>query len=107
MLPVTSTLLYMPRGLELRLAWEVRIAAREPLGSWLVAVDALTSETISFNNIMAFDSGQVFHPNPAQSSGFTIPPPSNCDTPPNAATLTRVRDDVRGLCQQYPAPTTA
>ncbi|HLB23304.1 MAG TPA: M36 family metallopeptidase, partial [Dehalococcoidia bacterium] len=94
MAPVSSSLVYVPRGLELRLAYEVRISAREPLGAWLVAIDALTGETISYNNVMAFDSGQVFHPNPAESSGFTIPPPSNCDTPPNATTLAPERTSV-------------
>ncbi|MBI5287552.1 MAG: M36 family metallopeptidase [Chloroflexi bacterium] len=94
MAAVTSSLVYVPRGLELRLAYEVRISARDPLGAWLVALDAMTGETISFNNIMAFDSGEVFHPNPAQSSGFTIPPPSNCDTPPNATALAGERTSV-------------
>ncbi len=92
--PSTSSLVYVQRGLELRLAYEVRIFAREPLGAWLVAIDAVTGETISYNNVMSFDSGQVFHPNPAQSSGFTIPPPSDCDSGANATTLAPERTSV-------------
>jgi hypothetical protein len=75
----------------LRLVWIVQIPALTPLGDWQAAIDAQTGEVLSYRNLMTFDSGMVFNPNPYESSGHTIPPPTNCDTAPNATALAAQR----------------
>ena len=87
----TTGLKYQREGLGLRLVWQVLAPAAQPLGDWLANVDAQTGDVIDYSNVMAFDSGMVFNPNPYEASGHTVPPPTNCATAPNAATLAPLR----------------
>jgi len=60
-----------PRGL--RAAFAVTLAAFEPLGDWVVVVDAADASLHSIRNDLrhATGSGCVFHPDPVRSSGDT------------------------------------
>ncbi len=70
------------------LAWQVLLPALEPLGDWLVVVQADNGRVLLRQNLLRFDSGQVFDPNPAVTSAGSVPPPSDCDSAANASTLT-------------------
>lgn len=88
---VSTDLVYEQQGLMLRLAWDVVIPAMTPLGDWSASVDAQTGAVLGYRNLMTFDSGMVFAPNPYESSGHTIPPPTDCDSPANATALASQR----------------
>jgi len=68
-------------------AWQLSVRTTEPLGSWLVLVDANTGAVLYRHNLLRFDSGQLFDPNPAQTNGGT-PPAPHCDNGVNAALMT-------------------
>ncbi|MBI2876007.1 MAG: choice-of-anchor D domain-containing protein [Candidatus Tectomicrobia bacterium] len=55
-----------PQGESARLAWQVSLPARHPLGDWLVLVDARTGEILEVKNLLKHLSGKgrVFDPNP-------------------------------------------
>jgi len=91
---VSSRLVYVPRGLGLRLSWEVQVPALRPLGDWVVAVDASTADVMGVNNVLAFDSGEVFTSNPFQQSAGAVPPPFDCDSASNAISLSAYRSSV-------------
>lgn len=69
------------------LTWQLTLPLSQPFGSWLVAVRAGDGQVISSTNFLRFDEGDVFNPNPAQSSGGSIPPPLDCDDPANEPLL--------------------
>jgi Zn-dependent metalloprotease/subtilisin-like proprotein convertase family protein len=70
------------------LAWQVSLPALDPLGDWAVIVRADTGEVLLKQNLLAFDTGQVFDPNPVQTGAPPPPPPPNdCDSAGNAASL--------------------
>jgi len=58
----------------MRLAWQVLLPARVPLGDFLVLVDARTGRALLKRNLLVFDagSGLVHLPNPVQTSGNTL-----------------------------------
>jgi hypothetical protein len=82
-----AQLVYRPQGLSFVLAWDVTIGSLKPLGSWRVAVDAQSGAVLYRQSLQQDDTGQVFNPNPFQSSGGTIPPPTDCDTGAHATSL--------------------
>jgi len=82
-----ADLTYVDAGDEYVLAYEVIIPALTPLGTWVVYVDATTGAVLARRNAFAYDSGQVFDPNPFQTSGGAVPPPSDCDSAGNGTTL--------------------
>jgi Zn-dependent metalloprotease/subtilisin-like proprotein convertase family protein len=88
---VTTDLIYYPvtdgRLTEDVLAWQVIAPTVEPLGTWLFVIRADTGELLLRQNVLLFDSGQVFDPNPARSSGGLFPPPGDCDSASNASSL--------------------
>ena len=59
---VDSQLVYLPLDSELRLAWKVTLPALEPLGDWLVFVDALDGKVLKTQDLIRYEC--------------TIPPPS-------------------------------
>ena len=63
-------------GRQLHIAHEVWVYAAEPLGDFLVVVDAHTGKILFQENRLVFAEGQgsVFLPNPYQSSGTTTEP---------------------------------
>jgi hypothetical protein len=61
-------------------AWQHLIRTTEPAGSWVVLVDAASGEVLLKRDLLAYDSGQVFDPNPAQTNGG-VPPSPHCDAP--------------------------
>jgi Zn-dependent metalloprotease len=92
--PLESRLVIYPIGDALRLAWQVDIPAREPLGDWRIFVDAQSGaildelNRIIWNNPSAVagapssGSGKVFNPNPVASSGNTaLTDQNNADVP--------------------------
>lgn len=89
----TATAVYFPTDEERAArSWQVRLQSFEPLGDWLVIVSATDGTVLEIDDLVIADhagaSGQVFDPNPVVSSGATIPPPSDCDSPANEAQLT-------------------
>ena len=90
----SSHLAYQRDRQQFQLVWQVSIPALTPLGDWLANVDAQTGAVLTYDNVMQFDSGMVFSPNPYESSGHTVPPPTNCDTAPNPTTLSPLRQSV-------------
>lgn len=86
--PPSAELAYLPLGdKRYTLAWNVTAQTVQPLGSWLIVVDANSGQLLSKRNVLRSDSGQVFDPNPAKTSGGTIPPPPDCDSAANASAL--------------------
>lgn len=76
-LPPKSRRVWFPQaGRELRIAHEVWVYAAEPLGDFLVVVDAHTGKILFQENRIAFATGQgaVYRPNPYQTSGDTTAP---------------------------------
>ena len=80
-------LVYVPAGDDLRLAWQVQVPTLRPFADWLVLVAADTGEVLLKRDLVVFDSGRVFDPNPAVASGGAVPPPDHCDSSSNAALL--------------------
>ncbi len=73
-LPHKSRRVWFPQaGRELRIAHEVWVYAAEPLGDFLVVVDAHTGKILFQENRLVFASGEgfVYRPNPYQTSGTT------------------------------------
>jgi Zn-dependent metalloprotease/subtilisin-like proprotein convertase family protein len=75
------------KGEEHVLSWQVVAPTVEPLGSWLFVLRADSGEVLLRQNLLRSDSGQVFNPNPAKSSGGLIPPPDDCDSSGNESAL--------------------
>jgi len=88
---VSVDLIYYPigggKGEEHVLSWQVVAPTVEPLGSWLFVLRADSGEVLLRQNLLRPDSGQVFNPNPAKSSGGLIPPPDDCDGSGNESAL--------------------
>jgi hypothetical protein len=61
------------------LAWKLTLRTLEPFGSWLVIADAETGEQLLRLDLLRYDQGQVFDPNPAVTNGGTAPAP-DCDS---------------------------
>jgi Zn-dependent metalloprotease len=80
-------LVYFPASQGYVLSWRVTYAALDPLGTWQVIVQADSHKVLSKHNLLRFDGGRVFDPNPVVTSGGTIPPPSDCDTGANESSL--------------------
>jgi len=59
-------------------AWQLTVRTTRPYGTWLVLADAATGEILYRHNLLRFDSGTVFDPNPAVSNGG-VPPATHCD----------------------------
>jgi uncharacterized repeat protein (TIGR01451 family) len=59
---IDSQLVYLPLGDQLRLAWKTTLPALEPLGDWLVYVDALDGKVLKVQDLIRYEC--------------TIPPPS-------------------------------
>jgi hypothetical protein len=83
----TVEAVYLSKGRDRTLGWRVVLPLREPLGTWLVRMRAENGEVLSTTDLLRYDSGQVFDPNPARDSGGTIPPPTDCDSPENESLL--------------------
>lgn len=96
---VTAERVYVDRPDGVTLAWQVTLPLSDPLGTWVVAVAADSGDVLYTLNALRFDSGQVFDPNPPQSSGGTIPPPLDCDSAPNEVTLSSeyVSRELQGI----------
>jgi len=85
--PASSELVYYAAGKRgYVLAWQVVAPTLNPLGSWLVFVDAASGEVLYKHDLIRFDSGRVFDPNPAKTNGGTAAA-TDCDTPGNEALL--------------------
>ncbi len=88
---VSVNLVYYPigggEGEEHVLSWQVVAPTVEPLGSWLFVLRADSGEILLRQNLVRSDSGQVFDPNPANSSSGLIPPPDDCDSSGNESAL--------------------
>lgn len=69
------------------LVWRVLLPASDPFGTWLVDVRTDTGEVLHSVDVLRFDEGQVFDPSPPQSSGGSIPPPTDCDSSANETLL--------------------
>ncbi len=78
---------YLPSGGQSVLGWQVVLPLSDPLGMWLAGVDAADGGVLFVSNVMRFDQGRVFDPNPPRNSGGTIPPPSDCDSGANEPAL--------------------
>ena len=79
---------YFPVGRELVLAWQFKTPALEPLGDWLVVVRADTGVVVLTQNLLVYDSGQVFDPNPVVTGApAPPPPPTDCDSAANETAL--------------------
>jgi hypothetical protein len=87
----SANLVYYPEGVILILAWQVQIPTLQPLGDWVVLVDAHTGEILKKGNTLRTDSGYVFDPNPPVASAGVVPPPYDCDSAGNAASLSPYR----------------
>jgi Zn-dependent metalloprotease len=89
--PISTALVYYPMkeatGTEHVLAWQITAPTLQPLGSWLFVLRADNGDILLRQNLIRFDSGQAFEPNPAKSSGGLIPPPVDCDSPSNESSL--------------------
>lgn len=73
-LPHKSRRVWFPQpGRELRIAHEVWVYAAQPLGDFLVVVDAHTGKILFQENrlVFALGKGSVYRPNPLQTSGTT------------------------------------
>jgi hypothetical protein len=79
-------LVYAPSGKTLVPAWQLTVRSEEPRGTWVVLVDAVSGEVLYRHNLMRFDSGRVFDPNPAQTNGGTAPA-GHCDSGANESLL--------------------
>jgi Zn-dependent metalloprotease len=77
---VTVEPVYFGVGQSYVRAWQVVVPAIRPLGSWLVVLRADNGRVLLQRNLIHFDSGSAFDPNPAKSSGGSIPPPTNCSS---------------------------
>lgn len=84
--PTVSAIYFPVDGIDV-LAWQVLLPALEPLGDWLVVVDGSNGNVLLTQNLLRFDSGQVFDPNPYVSSGGSVPPPFHCESVGNEAIL--------------------
>ncbi|MBI2914111.1 MAG: M36 family metallopeptidase [Chloroflexi bacterium] len=82
----SAELVYAADGGAYALAWQVLLPTLEPLGAWLVHLRADDGGVLLKQNVLRFDGGRVFDPNPAQTSA-TIPPPGECDTPAQEASV--------------------
>jgi Zn-dependent metalloprotease len=75
-----AELVYFPTGDKtLAPAWKHLLRTTDPYGSWLVVIDATNGEVLLQRDLIAFDSGRVFDPNPAQTNGGS-PPAPHCDS---------------------------
>jgi len=74
-----ATLVYAASGKMLVPAWQLTLRTAEPRGTWLVLVDAISGAVLYRHNLLRFDSGRVFDPNPAQTNGGTAPA-GHCDS---------------------------
>ncbi len=83
---VPAELVYFPVGKALKAAWQLILRTTQPYGTWLVISDAATGETLYHHDLLQFDSGRVFDPNPAQSNGGISPAP-HCDNATNEGLL--------------------
>ena len=78
---------YFDSGARYVRAWQLVVPTADPVASWLVVLRADTGEVLLKENLLRFDSGRVFDPNPAKSSGGSIPPPTDCDSSANESLL--------------------
>ncbi len=78
---------YFDTGKKYVRGWQVVVPLLEPMGTWLVAVDAHDGDVLFVTDLLRYDDGRVFDPNPPKNSGGAIPPPYDCDSGPNEATL--------------------
>jgi hypothetical protein len=79
-------LVYAPSHKKLVPAWKLTVRSTDPFGTWLVLADAGTGATLYRHNLLRFDSGRVFDPNPAQTNGGTAPA-AHCDNGANESLL--------------------
>jgi hypothetical protein len=69
---IDSELVYLPLDDQLRLTWKITLPALEPLGDWLVYVDALDGKVLKVQDLIRYEctipppspGGCVFDPNP-------------------------------------------
>lgn len=99
-----SQLVYLPVGADLRLAWKVLLPTLEPLGTWLVYVDALDGSLIDRSNLIRFDctfppspGGCVYDPNPVTTQGSYDGLSDNWDADSPRLTQLRVAVPLSGL----------
>jgi len=102
---IDSQLVYLPLGSELRLAWRITLPALEPLGDWLVHVDALDGKVLQTQDLIRYEctipppspGGCVFDPNPVveQCSWDGLADNSDADSP--LLTSLRVGVELPGL----------
>jgi hypothetical protein len=71
---------YVPIESKHVLGWEVTLPALRPYGDWLVLLQASDGAALLKRDLLRYDSGQVFDPNPVVSSGAVIPPPNDCES---------------------------
>lgn len=103
-----SQLIYLPVGGDLRLAWKIVLPTLEPLGTWLVYVDALDGSIIDRSNLIRFDctfppspGGCAYDPNPVTTQGSYSGLSDNGDTDSALLRQLRVPVPLSGL---YPNP---
>ena len=70
---------YVPVDKELIPAWRVTLALNQPTRSLGILIRSDTGEVLYVVDLLRWDSGRVFDPNPPSGSGGAIPPPSHCD----------------------------
>ena len=83
---VTLDAVYFPRDKQYVAAWQVIAPTVSPLGTWLVVVAADDGSILLQHNLLRFDSGQVFDPNPGKTNGGTAPA-TDCDSSAEEASL--------------------
>ncbi len=64
----TAESVYALDGGRYVLAWQVLVPALDPLGSWLLQLRADNGRLLLKENVLRFDGGRVFDPNPAKTS---------------------------------------
>jgi len=68
-------------------AWQLLVPTLDPPATWLLVLSADGARVLLRQNVLRFDGGRVFNPNPPTTSGGTIPPPSQCDNAAEATAL--------------------
>ena len=100
---LSAGLVYYPieegKAEEYVLAWQITAPTLRPLASWMFILRADNGAMLLEQDLLRFDVGQIFDPNPARSSGRLVPPPSDCDGPANESALSAeyVSQTLRGI----------
>ncbi|MBM2826300.1 MAG: hypothetical protein HW403_364, partial [Dehalococcoidia bacterium] len=104
----TSNLVVYPKGEDLRLAWDVKLAALEPLGDWEFLVDAESGAILDKFNRIRIDTSRPENSAESQLSRVVQKDPKPTATPkpePTAAPKPPRPDKDRGPKADRPTPT--